>query len=288
MFRRTTYLILTVALMSTGAWAQGIGYTPPTNPVANQMYCGGVVTMSVPKDTYVISGPESNEKIVFEQGTSVFINKGADKGVKVGDQFLVSRVETDLLRYPWFVAQQEIEKAMGTYVADIGRLRVVSVQAKTSTAEIVDSCDYVQRGDIVEPFVERPAPSFKADAKLDMYAAPSGKTKATIIFGQNFASLAGAGKIVYVNIGSGQGVKVGDYFRIFRYQGVQSENAYQPDKMAHSVYGLGSTPVPYSKDDLPRDILGEGIVLRTGSNAATVLITISDRSIFAGDYVEIE
>jgi hypothetical protein len=54
------------------------------------------------------------------------------------------------------------------------------------------------------------------------------------------------------------------------------------------VYGLGSTPRPYSADDLPRDILGEGIVLRTGPNASTVLITISRHGIFAGDYVEME
>ena len=126
-----------MALISISGRAQVLGYTPPNNPVENQMYCGGVVTTSVPTDTYVISGPESSEMMVFTQGTRVFVNEGANKGVKIGDQFLVSRKESDLLRYPWFTSQQDIEKAMGTYVADIARLRVVSVQPKTSIAEIV-------------------------------------------------------------------------------------------------------------------------------------------------------
>jgi hypothetical protein len=34
--------------------------------------------------------------------------------------------------------------------------------------------------------------------------------------------------------------------------------------------------------------LGEGIVLRVGPNASTVLVTDSLREIFIGDYVELE
>ena len=37
----------------------------------------------------------------------------------------------------------------------------------------------------------------------------------------------GTNDIIYVNLGSEQGVRVGDYFRIFRYTGTQHETAYQ-------------------------------------------------------------
>ncbi len=296
MFRRTAYLIVAIALIGLVGRAQsqtsealGPQAYLPNSPQDAQMYCSGVVTTKVQHDSYVISGAESNEKIVFSEGDEVFINKGSADGVKIGDQFQVTRVETDPLRYAWFTPQQDIERAMGTFVADMGRVRVVSVQQKTAVAEIVHSCDYLQRGDMIEAFVPRPAPSFKpATAKFDSYAQPTGKSKAMVVFGQNFASLMGAGRIVYVNLGAGQGVKVGDYFRIFRYQDEHRESAYQPSSMAYRVYGLGSTPHPYAADDLPRDILGEGIVLRTGPNASTVLITNSLHAIFAGDYVEME
>ena len=37
---------------------------------------------------------------------------------------------------------------------------------------------------------------------------------------------------------------------------------------------------------LPREDVGEGVVLRTGPNSSTVLITFSLREIYPGDYVE--
>ena len=93
---------------------------------------------------------------------------------------------------------------------------------------------------------------------------------------------------MYVNLGSGQGVKVGDYFRIFRYQGTQLEVAPVPYGYAYRMYGFGSTPQAYKWDDLPREILGEGIVLRVSPNASTVMITLSLREIYVGNYVEIQ
>ena len=54
------------------------------------------------------------------------------------------------------------------------------------------------------------------------------------------------------------------------------------------VYGFGRAPHAYQWNDLPRQVLGEGIVLRTGPNASTVLLTTAREEIFAGDYVEVE
>ena len=100
-----------------------------------------------------------------------------------------------------------------------GRLRVASVQANTSTAEIVQSCDYIQRGDIA-PAVH-PATRAPVQTRSEIRSV-----RATQRQGQGhdrqhdfaLASAAGAGNIVYVNLGAKQGVQVGSYFRIFRYQ----------------------------------------------------------------------
>src|SRR5581483_7167779 len=113
-------------------------------------------------------GSQSDRRIVFKQNDMVFINRGARDGVKVGDQFLVSRVESDPLMRPWFKEQPELMRAMGTFVADLGRLRVVNVQEKMSTAEIVHACAYMQRGDLVTPFETRPAPVVKT-TPLDIF-----------------------------------------------------------------------------------------------------------------------
>jgi hypothetical protein len=176
---------------------------------------------------------------------------------------------------------------MGTTYADIGWLRVTHLQAKTATAEISFSCDMMQRGDLVLPFTPRPAPPYHT-VKFDPFAAPSGKKTAMIVNTKNFGMLNGHGTTVFVNLGSTQGVKVGDYFRVFRYQGTRNESAYQLDHTAYKVFGFGGAPVEYKWNDLPRQVLGEGIVLRTGPNSSTVLLTDSREEIWAGDYVELE
>jgi hypothetical protein len=285
MMRRVGYVLLLSGFVSLALRAQ----ETPRVPAENDVYCSGMVTSEpVPQDTYVISGSDSQDRVIFSQDSLVFLNKGTAQGVKVGDEFFVERVVTEKLLFEWFVSQNTLLRAMGTTYEDEGRLRVVNAQRDTSTAQVVYSCGYIQRGDIVLPFAQRPAPALKPATKLDPFAPPSGKAKAMVVTTRAFGQVARSGTIVYVNLGSGQGVKVGDYFMVFRYQGGRSENVYQLPGMAYQLYGFGSTPKPYAGSELPRDIIGEGIVLRASPNAATVLITGSQREIFVGDYVEVE
>jgi len=262
----------------------------PRTPAESDLYCSGIVTSEpVSAGTYVISGEESYFNIVYSQGQFVFINKGASQGVKVGDEFEVIRPNPrDLLEREWFKSQSKLLKAMGTTYEDEARVRVVNVQPNIAVAEVVFSCGYVQRGDIAQPFAPRPAPPLKSEEGFDIFAPASGKPKGTIVTTRYYGELAGDRRIIYVNLGSAQGVKVGDYFRAFRYQGESNETSFQVSHMAYQVYGLGSTPRPYSGQALPRDVLGEGVVLRVSKNAATVLITLSKKQIYPGDYVEVE
>ncbi len=286
MLQKFSHLIVILGLTSVLAHAQRAA----NSPTEFDMYCSGVVTTkAMPHDTYVISGVESDQRLVFHMGNLVFINKGAKQGVRVGDQFLVSRPESDLqTQTPWIASQASLTAAMGTTYADLGRLRVASVQENTSTAEIVQSCDYIQRGDLVQPFTPRPAPQYKPEAKFDVFAPPSGKAKAIIASTLRFGVAAATGLIVYVNLGAAQGVQVGSYFRVFRYQGEHRDEVYDYPKTAYMAYGFGAALRAYSGAELPRDILGEGIVLRVGPNAATVMLTNSVREIYIGDIVELE
>jgi hypothetical protein len=109
-----------------------------------------------------------------------------------------------------------------------------------------------------------------------------------VVTKKHFGQISGTGSIVFVNLGSAQGVRLGDYFRVFRYHGSRIESVYQPAGMTYKAYGFGSTPVAYHWDEVPRQVLGEGIVLRTGPNSSTVLLTTLKQEISDGDYVEIE
>ena len=261
----------------------------PTAPDYNTINCSGFVTdQRVSEDYRLISGEQSNYKMTFTSGDYVYINRGQDKGVRVGDRFSVVRPDDYTGDAPWFKWQEKLMKAMGTQYIDAGQVRVVNVQPKVSIAQIIFSCDYMQRGDIVLPYQERPAPAYKEAAAFDHFAPVSGKPVAMVVAGKDHSDSYGLNSAIYVNLGTNQGVKLGDYFRIFRYQGSTAETVPQTKDYQFMMYGFGSAPQRYNWNDLPREILGEGIVCKVSRNSSTVMITFSSSEVYAGDYIEIE
>ena len=253
----------------------------------SSVYCSGFVRDTrVSGEIRVISGEQANYKIVFTTPNYVYISEGSDKGVKVGDRYMVVREDEDPAKSEWFNGQIHLMHQMGTLYRDIGQLRVINVQRKVSIAEVIFSCEYMQRGDIVRPYEERIAPPLK-DGTFDHFAPPSGKKAGVLVAAADYAQSPGKGQTVYVNLGSAQGIKIGDYVRIFRYQGKPGEYVPNLKNYQYETYGFGGTH-PYGWKDLPREVLGEGVVLNASRNAATVKITTSTAAIYTGDTVEIE
>lgn len=285
-------------LLAGVAWAQNnpqtqaVSSTQPvataTSPDFAAVYCSNFVTSDRGDDSRVISGEQSNSRVVYGVRDFVFINKGSNQGVRVGDRYAVYRPEKDPTEVQWFKWQNKLVKAMGTFYKDAGQLKVVNVQPNVATAEVTFACEYLQRGDFIRPLQDRPSPPFKTDATFERFAPVSGKSVGMLVFGKDFSQIYGKFSTVYVNLGTNQGVNVGDYMRVFRYQGSHAETAPYYANYQYSMYGFGSTPVRYQWNDLPREILGEGIVLNVGPNSSTLLVTLSHVEMFAGDYVEVE
>src|SRR5271156_1939888 len=123
------------ALMATGAWAQNAqpqakmdstNHAPEsTGPDYTAVYCSSFITdEKIPDTTYLVSGEESNSRIVFARGDVVYINQGSSQGVKVGDRYDVLRQEKDAVEVQWFKWQDKLLRAMGTIYRDKGQLRV--------------------------------------------------------------------------------------------------------------------------------------------------------------------
>jgi hypothetical protein len=288
---RIAVLSLSVVLGAGVSSAQNVAPAAPPIPQIDYstVNCSGFVAdQKVPDEIRLVSAEQSNYKITFMRGDYVHINRGQDKGVRVGDRFSVVRPDKDPTDVPWFKWQAKLLKAMGTPYVDAGQVRVVSVQPKVSVAQVSFSCDYMQRGDILVPYQDRPAPPFKDAAAFDHFAPVSGKPVAMVVAGKDYGQVYGKLSPVFVNLGTSQGVKVGDYFRIFRYQGSMAETVPQNKGYQYSMYGFGSAPTRYEWNDLPREVLGEGIVINVSRNSSTMVITFNSIEVYAGDYVEIE
>ncbi len=287
---RIAVLSLSVFLGAAASSAQNV--TPaPTIPQVDysSINCAGFVTdQRVPDDVRLVSGEQSNSKITFTRGDYVYVNRGQDKGVRVGDRFTVVRPDKDPTEIPWFKWQAKLLRAMGTPYVDLGQVRVVTVQPKVSIAQVTFSCGFMQRGDILQAYQDRPDPPYKDPAAFDHFAPISGKPVAMLVAGKDYGQVYGKLSAVYVNLGTNQGVKVGDYFRIFRYQGSMAETVPQTKDYQYALYGFGSAPARYSWNDLPREVLGEGMVINVSRNSSTMIVTFSHLELYAGDYVEIE
>ena len=288
---RIAVLSLSVFLSGAVSSAQNAPQAAPAVPQIDfsTVNCSGFVSQQrVPEELWIISGEQSNYKITFANNDLVYINRGQDKGVRVGDRFSVVRPDWDTTDVPWFKWQTKLLKAMGQLYRDAGQIQVVNVQPKVSVAQVTFSCGYIQRGDILLPYQERPTPPIKDPAAFDHYAPASGKPVAMVVAGKDYGQVFGKLSAVYVNLGANQGVRVGDYFRIFRYQGGMAETVPQNKGYQYSMYGFGSAPMRYEWNDLPREVLGEGIVINVNRNASTMVITFNSIEVYAGDYVEIE
>ena len=288
---RIVVLSLSVFLGAAASSAQNVTPAAPAIPQIDfsTVNCSGFVAdQRVPDEIRLVSGEQSNYKITFARGDYVHINRGQDKGVRVGDRFSVVRPDKDPTDVPWFKWQEKLLKAMGTPYLDAGQVRVVDVQPKVSVAQVIFSCGYMQRGDILQPYQDRPAPPYKEPAAFDHFAPVSGKPVAMVVAGKDYGQIYGKLSAVYVNLGTNQGVKVGDYLRIFRYQGSMAETVPQTKGYQYFMYGFGSAPMRYEWNDLPREILGEGIVINVNRNSSTMIITFNSIEVYAGDYIEIE
>ncbi|HUJ38900.1 MAG TPA: hypothetical protein VLW54_00020 [Candidatus Acidoferrales bacterium] len=249
-------------------------------------YCAGMITNEeIPYDNYVISGPEANPQTIYSQRQYIYISKGSEGGVKVGDEFMVIRPVKDYLHVRVWDQEHILANQMGRQWSDIGRIHVVVVHPKTSIAEISYSCTYMQRGDYVRPVVNYPIPAFKPLKDLDRFAPPNGKTTARVVRAKNYDMMEGRGAVVYANL---TGVKPGDYIRFFRYSGARNNSIYQIGGMTDHVFGFGKTPERWAATDVPREVLGEGVVLRVTPTSASVLIFNQFREIYLGDWVEVE
>jgi hypothetical protein len=290
---RARIAVLSVSVFLGAAVSSAQNVVPAAPPIPQIDYstvnCAGFVAdQKVPDEIRLVSGEQSNYKVVFARGDYVHINRGQDKGVRVGDRFTVVRPDKDPTDVPWFKWQKKLLHAMGTPYVDAGQVRVVNVLPKASVAQVIFSCGYMQRGDIVVPYQDRPVPPYKDAAAFDHFAPVSGKPVAMVVAGKDNGQVYGKLSAVYVNLGSNQGVKVGDYLRIFRYQGSMAESVPQEKGYQYMLYGFGSAPTRYGWNDLPREVLGEGMVISVNRNSSTMVITFSSIETYAGDYVEIE
>lgn len=198
----------------------------------------------------VILGDSYNRKL-YAEGDSVYLSRGEGE-LEVGQKFYVYEKGEE-------IEDKESDRVLGTYIRVLGVLQVVELSEETSTARIIKSYDAIEKKHRLAPYQERRnviVPIYN-DEELE------GKIVLTKYGTKNVATH----QVVYVSLGTADGVQEGTLLDIYRKQGRRKDRA--------------------SGDDvkLPTLDLGLGVVVDAGENASTVLIVKSPHAMRKGDLV---
>jgi hypothetical protein len=256
--------------------------------------CAGFVTReSIPKNNTVVGGFDTPSEVLYAQKETVFLGGG---GYEEGKNYAVIRELRDLNEYELFPGQFKAVKNMGQPYADIGHVKVTAIRGSIAIAQIEFSCQNMTMGDIVVPLAERPEVILPLPSGTRFPPPGTSDLTARIVLARDFDSQVGYRNAVYINAGSGQGVKVGDRFRAMR--------SYDPDKIDpvdaisyqyRDIYddtqkNFKQPFAPFSSGKqnkvLPSKIVGELVVVSVTPTSSTLLVSNALETIDLGDMVE--
>jgi hypothetical protein len=269
-------------------------------PTASDLYCAGFLTKErIPDANYVNGGLETPTSTKFELGELVYL---AGSGYQAGQLYSVVREMRDVNEYELYPGQRKVLAAAGRPYGEIGRVRVVDTRSHSAIAQVEFSCDPINPGDVVMPFVEKQPIAFHVPGHFDRFAPANGKLTGRIVLGKDFDGFLGTGMKLYMNMGSNQGVKVGDYFRVVRSYTATLRDPV--DSLSFDVPTSEDTQVrPPSFEanrftktkgpnihvgDLPRRAVGEVVILNVTPTASSGMIVFALDDVHAGDTVELD
>jgi len=270
-------------------------------PSNADLYCAGFVNKQLlPNANFVAGGLNTPNTTKFINQDMIYV---MGHGYQTGQQYEVVRELRDPNRFEMYEGQHAMLQAMGQPYAELGRVRIVDTRHKAAIAYVEFSCEPIDPGDILIPFAEKPAISFHPPLRFDRFAPSNHGASGRIVMAKDFDSQLGTGAKVYMNVGSNQGVKVGDYFRAVRlytadlhdpvdslsfagYDVVEDTQRRPPSVDPH-LFSMANGPVIHVAD-LPRRSVGEIVVLSTTPTTATGMIVFALEDVHAGDGVEID
>lgn len=289
-------------IVSTSVNVPFVRYQTPT---AADIYCAGFVSKErLPDANYVNGGLQSPTSTKFETGELVYL---AGRSYQAGQLYAIVRELHDANEYEIYPGERKLLKATGHPYGEIGRVRVLDIRSHSAIAQVVYSCDPINPGDVAVPFSEKPMVSFHVPGHFDRFAPSSGKLSGRIVLGKDFDDIMGTGMKLYMNMGSNQGVKVGDYFRVLRsYTATLNDpvdslsfkaQTSEDTQMRPPTYEGGLfTPNYLTKTkgpnihvaDLPRRAVGEVVVLNVTPTTSSAMVVFALEDVYAGDNVELD
>jgi hypothetical protein len=264
------------------------------------VYCAGFINKhTLPDVDYVAGGVETPSTTKFVTGDIVYLH---GSGYTPGAEYEILRALRDVNEYEMFPGQHKLVQETGQPYMEVGRVKVLDTRSRAAVAQVMFACEPVNPGDTAVPFAEKQMVAFHPPLRFDRFLPTGSKVYGRIVMAKDFDSELGTGQKVYFNVGSNQGVKVGDYFRAVRnyeadlhdpvdslsFKAALSEDTQEKQPSVDpGLWQRGNGPVIHVRD-LPRRAVGEIVVIGVTPTTATGMIVFSMEDIHAGDGVELD
>src|SRR5271167_1652841 len=305
---------LLMLLLATAGWAQSGNAgsaadapqgTFPTNasfptervqtPTYADLYCAGFINkQTLPDANYVAGGLQTPSTTKFTRGDMVYLQ---GTGYSVGAEYEILRALRDVNEYEMYPGEKKLLKETGQPYEEVGRVRVVDTRSRAAIAQIEYACDGVNPGDTAIPFAEKQAVTFHTPVHFDRFLPASSKLSGRIVMGKDFDSELGTGQKVYLNLGSNQGVKIGDFYRATRsyeadlkdpvdslsFKAAIAEDTQKKTPSIDPTFLTKTNGPVIHVRDLPRRSVGEILVIGVTPTTATGMIIFALEEVNAGD-----
>ncbi len=269
-------------------------------PTYADLYCAGFISKKLmPNANYVAGGLQTPSTTQFVNGDIIYLS---GKGYELGQKYTILRELRNPNKNEVFPGQDKILKDVGQPYAELARVRITDTRSKMAIAQIEFGCSPVVPGDIAVPFEEKAQIPFRLPMRFDRFAPPNGKVSGRIVMARDFDSEIGTGAKVYMNFGTKQGVKVGDYIRAMRpYDAdlhdpvdslsfdasISEDTQKKPVSIDQGMLGRTSGPNIHVAD-LPRRAIGEIVIVGTTETTSTGMLVFALEDVHVGDLVELD
>jgi hypothetical protein len=205
---RTVFALAAFTLAAAGpVWAQSHPLvTGPRTLTPAHVACTDLPAATRPAPTRFIKGghnTDGHQSLV--KGEVAVLTRSADDGLQVGQRFFVRRVQGGPSR------EFPREGEGWGMVHTAGWVTVTGMDEYNALASVDYTCDSIETGDYLEPYVEVVLPT-----SADPAGAPIYDDRASILFGTDTRTTFGDGDTLSIDRGTVHGVKLGARFMIFR------------------------------------------------------------------------
>ena len=286
----------------------------------SSLYCAGYIRYQrLSHMPEIVGAEEEQEQRTYADGDIVYLNAGSQQGIKEGQNFQIIRPRGDVKG-----VHKQKRGFLGTYIQEIGQLQVFKVRENTSAAQITFTCDAALLGDLLAPVPDRESPLQRAEDDLDRFADPTGKQAGILMMAKDNREMVTRNDIVYIDLGSEDQIKRGDYLTIYRplgtgnvtrvdneesarnratgfqsnrYRGggfsnqasrAKDTTAFRDTEGRYRYRPITSREVKRHRPLMPRKIVGEMVIIDVQTRTATAIITRAASEVHTGDWVEIQ